>query len=259
MTPSGLPPPDDVASASGDALTRYVLEAPAHELLSALQNPNLEEKHLLLILRRRDLPASVVVAVSERPEWMAQYLVKAAIVAHHNTPKTLASSLVKFLFWRDLAKLVARSDIDSMVRKLSEVNLRDRIGQISLGEKVALARMAPREVLKALRSEANERVMAALLDNPRCTDDDVLFIANSAKTSPKILELLGKAERWMVRQTLRVAVIRNPRTPTRTSYALLAGLNDSTLRGLLDTPGLSPVIRQAAERMLGERRGSAPN
>jgi len=245
-------------TATGDELVQRLLTAPPEAMVALLDNPHIEQKHVLLALRRSDLPAEFVTAVSERPVWAAQYLIKSAIATHPRVPKTIAMNLIKFLFWRDLAKLVGAPQVDSAVRRLAEITLRDRLDELALGEKIALARMAPREVLKSIRFDRDDRVVAAMLDNPRATEDDALAIANRARSPPKQLALLARSAKWTVRYPVRLALIRNPRTPVQNALPLLAGLNERDLGELLENPALARSLRAAAVRMLKEyhdRRG----
>ena len=231
--------------ARGDELTRLILEAPADGVVAALANPHLDEHQMLLLLRRSDLDGALLRTVSEDPAWISSYQVKAAVVSHPHTPKTVAMNLIKFLFWRDLAKLLNNFRVQPAVRRLAEVTLRDRLQDITLGERIALARMAPREAIKVLRTDHSEQVMTALLGNPKTTEEDVLVVASYRRTPPPILALVARSARWSARYHVRLALLRNPRTPAVVAVALLPGLQQRDLTGLLETPGLAPAVRAA--------------
>jgi hypothetical protein len=237
----------------GDDLTRALLEAPAGELEAILDNPALADEQMMLLLRRPDVPTELLQRVASAPRWTGTYLVKAALVAHPHTPKVVALTLAKYLFWRDLTKLIANLNLDPSVRRMAEVLLRDRIGEISLGERIALARIAPREVLKSLRADHNEKVMAALLTNPRLTEEDALWIANNRKIPPALLELLARSQRWIARYPLRLALVRNPRTPFAAATGVLATLAERDLKAVAEHPEIPAGIRATARRLLAER------
>ena len=101
--------------------------------------------------------------------------------------------------------------------------------------------------------ETDERVMRALLDNPRLTEEDVLVIANSIKTPAGILALVARSERWTARRPVRLALLRNTRTPGHASQPLLAALADRELTELLQFKSLPPGLRHAVIRLLEER------
>lgn len=244
----------DLRIATGDALTQLVLESPSNELLPALDNPALDENHILLILRRVDISDSFIRDIVQRPQWSSSYPIKAAVSLHPHTPRELSMNFVKFLFWRDLAKILNSYQVPPAVRRMAEVNLRDRMQEISLGERISLARMAPREVIKVLRHDRNERILGALLDNPRTTEDDLLVLANSARTPPNILSLLAHSQRWASRQQLRLALARNPRLPVKSALPLLKGMVERDLLGLLELPTSPTPIRAAAARLVRLRR-----
>jgi hypothetical protein len=257
MTPR--PEHHALATATGNDLTQRLLEAPVSELPAALGNPALEESQVLLLLRRPDLNVEIIETICEHSDWIGSYLVKAALVGHAHTPKVRALNLVKFLFWRDLARIIGATHLLPPVRRMAEVVLKDRLHEISLGERITLARLAPREVIKSLRLEHNTRVVQALLENPKLTEEDVMVIANGVRSPPALLTLVARADRWMSRRQVRLAIVRNPRTPAQTTLPLLAAMTERDLAELLEAPNLSSVLRRAAHRVAAERKARGPN
>jgi hypothetical protein len=246
-------PGEELLHLSGEPLLRALLAAPPKLLGRALDNPELEEEQLLLLLRRLDLDAGVLAEVADRPRWVARYRVKAALVIHPRTPKTVALNLAKHLFWRDLTRMVSNLLVDAAVRRMAEVLLRERLPEISLGERIALARVAPREIIKALRLDPAERVIAALLDNPRATEEDLVAMASSNRTRSAILALLARSEKWIARPAVRLALIKNPTTPAAAAMSLLPGLNEHNLKGLAGNAQAPAGVRRAALKLVEER------
>ena len=97
---------DPLKTRSGDSLLATALETPGDKLSAILQNGRLSEEQLLAILRRRDLSGEFIADVSRDQRWAARYLIKQVIVMNAHTPRPVSMNLVKFLFWRDLVKVI---------------------------------------------------------------------------------------------------------------------------------------------------------
>src|SRR5436305_405900 len=79
-------PSTDPRTATGDDLTRLIHESPAESLLTLLENPALDEKTLVLLLHRRDLPADVLTEILQRRHLLKSYPVKKSLAFHHARP-----------------------------------------------------------------------------------------------------------------------------------------------------------------------------
>ena len=77
-------------SATGDELKSLVHEAGEEVLLALLANPNLDEQHVVVMLERLDLPASVLGAVAGEGKWTSSEGVRLGLVRHPRTPKRFA-------------------------------------------------------------------------------------------------------------------------------------------------------------------------
>ena len=116
-----------------------------------------------------------------------------------------------------------------------------------------MARIAGRGVINALRTETNEMVVSALLNNSRVVEEDLLLLCNRSH-SPKVLATIGQSPRWRARPTVRMALARNPRTPLVLAVSLLQGLSEEDLKDLTMRADLTQALRQAALRILHERQ-----
>ncbi len=136
------------------------------------------------------------------------------------------------------------------VRTAAERYLRDRLPELELGERVTLARTATAGLVPGLIGDKNSRVVAALLNNPRLREVQVLQIAEDPRSTAEILRVLADSERWASRPAVRTAVIKNKRTPVHTALQALAALPPSVVAKLVDKNELPPVVRLGAERIL---------
>ena len=220
--------------------------ATAEQAAAFLGHPQSEEAHVLAVLRKRDLPSAVIEAIARDERWNARRIIKTAIVNHTKTPKTLALRLVNQLFWKELLKVANNFRLSMPIRTVAERYLRDRLAELELGERITLARTA----IAGLLGDGNARVVAALLNNPRLREVQVLQIVDHPGSSPEVLGAVADSERWASRPEVRTAVIKNKRTPVHTALRALAALPPRAIAKLVDKNELPPVIRLGAERIL---------
>ena len=138
------------------------------------------------------------------------------------------------------------------LRVAAEKYLVDRLAKLELGEKISLARSAPSRVITVLIAEAQARVVDALLNNPRLREMEVLSIAENSKVSPETLRVIAGSERWASRHPIRLALVKNPRTPVHTALRLLSSLPRRVVAKLMDGSELPRVVFLGAERLLKE-------
>jgi hypothetical protein len=224
----------------------------AVDVAAFLEHPDTEEAHLLAALRRRDLAASAIEALARSERWGSRHVVRAAVVNHPKTPRTLALRLVPMLFWKELMRTTSNFRISMPIRVAAEKTLAERLPKLELGERVSLARAAPPMVMKRLLDEAHPKVVKALLSNPKLKEFEVIRLAENPGLSSNTLRAIAESDRWSVRHPIKVGLIKNPRTPIHVSLRLLASLPRRKIAQLASTPDLPKVVVVGARRILAE-------
>jgi hypothetical protein len=205
----------------------------------SLSNPAIQEDHLLILLRNVRIT-----------HWIASYRVQSAIVNCAKTPYTIAMRLIQLLFWHDLLKTASNLKLSPRIRRAAENILKARISEMSLGEKMSLARTCPRPLIGHLRGENELKVISELLRNPQLIEDDVVLMINDERTARSVLVSIGRDFKWSVRYTIRLALVRNVRTPLHLSLSLVSKLKKQDLEPISRAPQTPELIRRAAERIL---------
>ncbi len=184
---------------------------------------------------------------------LAVYEVRRALARHHRTPEPVALRLVSGLFWRDLSEVSLDVRIRPAVRRVAEKYLVQRLGRLAVGEKISLARRATPAVLSHLSQEGNVRVIRALLESSRLTEQVLVRLAGQSD-SPRILELVARDPRWGSRYEIRVALARNTASPFRVILAILPKLALKELESVAGDEAHSSVVRHRAQDLLETRR-----
>jgi hypothetical protein len=230
----------------------YTVVASANRtwLRLALANPSINEQHVIALLRNPAITSEIIQEILARLDWLSNYKIQFSIVNCPKTPFASAMRMVPMLYWNDLVRTAANFRISPKLRRACENYLRDRLAELTLGEKTSLARTAPRPAIAFLRFEKEVGVARALLQNPHLVEDDLLLIINNETTPGDILGAIGNSRKWAARYSIRLALVRNPNTPLATSLAFLSKLKKGDLKVLANSSDGSELVRRAADRIL---------
>lgn len=207
----------------------------SQEMRQALLNPHLTEEIIEELLLARHL--------------LSIYEIRRSLARHRRTAETTAIRFVASLFWRDLLEITLDVRIRPTVRRQAENYIIQRLPRLTVGDKTTLARRATGPVAAHLRNDPNQRVITALLENARLTEDILAPLA-AESTSPRILDLLAANPRWGRRGEIRKALAKNGATPFRATLAILPTLTRADLVEIAADAVHSVVIRNRAAEVL---------
>jgi hypothetical protein len=242
-------PPEEVKP-----LELRLREAGAEELLALLHEhaARLEVREARQALRNPHCSAEAVELLAEQGRLLSFYELRRDLALHPRAPELLALRHVPGLFWRDLMTLGLDTRVHPRVRRAADQYLSARLPQMALGEKINLARRCGLGAISQLRHDPSPRVIAALLDNPRLTEDALAPIVHAPATPGPVLALIAADRRWGARPALQAALARNPATPVPTVLRLLPSLRKPELRGVAQDPRTAEPVRLRARLLLGE-------
>jgi len=209
----------------------------------------------LALLRKRELAPPVIEAVARHDRWNKRHTVRAAIVNHLKTPRTLSLRLLTLLFWREQLRVATNIRLPMPLRVAAESRLKERLPELELGEKISIAQAAPNGLIPALAAENHARVIQSLLRNPRLKEPVVVTLAKRKTTSGDVLRVVALSERWIVRPLVQTAVVVHPNTPVHVALTLLGRMPRPKLRSLANSNELPPIVAIRARQLLS---GDAP-
>ena len=128
-----------------------------------------------------------------------------------------------------------------------------RIRQMNVSEKMRLASKASRGERQILLRDGSPQVLMGLLANPRIEDKEVLALAKSTSASGGVLQRIAKDRRWSGNYEIRLALVKNPQTPTPLALKFLETLREPDLRVLAKGSMVREAIRGAALRKVARR------
>ena len=248
-----IEPVEGEASSEISDILRRMREAGSEELLVLVrEHAGLLDPPAVRNVLRSSFVTAEVIEVLAHPRLLSFYEVRRDLAFHPRTAQVLAQQLIPGLYWRDLATLGGDMRLHPRLRRMADQYLSMRLPELAMGEKISIARTAGTGLLAQLRHDPNPRVIGALLDNPRLTEDILAPVVHGAGTPGPVLALIAADRRWGARYGLQAAICRNPGTPLATGLKLLPLLRKAELRAVAADPRLSTAVRQRARVLLGD-------
>ncbi len=243
-------------TAGKDELFQLMQEQSAEVLLATLRNPSIDEHHLLTLFKRRGLPVEVFNSVRTGNHLIEAYPIKFALVCLPETPAYIALALLPQLHLFDLLKVCTIPGIGQDQRLAAERTIIQRLSAQPLGNKLTLARRATAGVVEALLREGQPPVVEACLGNPRLNEGTLHRFINSATATPETISMVARSGRWKGRPNIRLAILKNPRTPAVWFTLFLPELSPVALKELLATPKLTSAQKELVRQRLAGKGGA---
>ena len=130
------------------------------------------------------------------------------------------------------------------------LSLAAKIQRMTMPERLRLALTGGREARALLMQDPHRVVQLAVLDNLKITSSEVVGFANSRHISEDVLRKIAENREWSKLYTVRLALVKNPKTPLAIALKLVPTLIPQDLRILAKSKSVSSVIAQAARRQL---------
>ncbi len=239
---------------NGETFSSYLLEAPADALKEILrdQKDKLSENEVLCILKNKNIDLEIVKTILAHPPFLISYEVKKALLFLRLTPYTEGLKLLPHMYWMDLMLLSTTMSVHPIIRRNSEKKIIEKLPEMGLGEKIALARRGSYNILMVLSRDKESKVIEALLQNRFTTEDIVLSIAGNPSTTQEILGIIHYNPKWRNRLSIKKALVLNPNFPPFLSMHIIKTLNKSAIEELASSPALSNQIKRYCLNLLSK-------
>jgi hypothetical protein len=236
-----------------DELFSMLQGQPVEVLLAALRNPVFDEHHLLTLMKHRGLPQAVFTAVYANKHLIENNAVKLALIINPEIPAHIAATLLPLLSVFELLKICLMPGITPDQRFSAERVIIQRIPTQPLGNKMTLARRGTSAIVESLLREGVPRLVEACLDNPHLKEGSVHQFITAYTSTAETISMVARSGRWKGRPNIRLAILKNPRTPTIWFTMFLPGMPQSTVRELLSVPRLTFAQKELVRQALGRR------
>ncbi|MFZ0802806.1 MAG: hypothetical protein WBQ09_03275 [Terriglobales bacterium] len=211
--------------------------------LTVAANQFLDEDSALAWLQHAELPPDLVEKLSKNSVATKSRKVKLAIVNHPKAPRYLSLSLIRRLFTFDLMQVALAPAVAGDLKRAAEEVLINRLETISAGEKLSLAHRASGRVAGELLLDAEPRIIAAALENPRLTEALVTNALLHHEASFALVQTVCGHSKWSLRREIRIALLRNQHTPAEHAVEFAKFLPNDVVREILQNSKLPENLK----------------
>jgi hypothetical protein len=241
-------------TAGNEDIFRIISDPSMDVLRALLKNPLLEESHLLVLLKRRDLPADLLKEIYELQKNLDSHRVKVALVRNKNTPASIVVNILPHLHLFELVDVCGLPGVAADHRIAAERAIIRRLPVTPLGNKLTLARRGTACVVGALLKEGDSVLMDACLSNPRIRESEICMFVGSQTATAETLSAVARHPRWKARLNVKLALLKNRKIPQVWFTLFLPTLPVGEIRNLLATRGIDGMRKNEIEKEL-KRRG----
>jgi hypothetical protein len=151
--------------------------------------------------------------------------------------------LVRQLYTFDLMQVALTPIVPADVKRAADDALCSRLETISPGERLTLAHRGSGRIAEALLSDTETRVMQAALQNPRLTEAAIVRALVRPAASGAFVEAVCHHPQWSPRRKVRIALLRNEKTPLARATAIARGFPAAVVRETLHSSRLPGSVK----------------
>jgi len=108
-----------------------------------------------------------------------------------------------------------------------------------------------------LLRDLNSSVARLLIRNPRIAESEIAQLAKDFAVPSDVLEMIAKNRKWIQNSEIKLAIVKNPRTPTPLAVAQLNYLQVKDLAVLAKSQSIRETIKNEAFKLLLKKRDKA--
>jgi hypothetical protein len=207
----------------------------------------------------QSLPARLIadfIARSDVPTELREFFVRRGI-APSSTP---AADTDAPLVDTD-PQAVTVEDLDGNNAEEKQETFQQRLGSMTVPEKVKCAMKGTREMRAILIRDPNRMVSSAVLSCPKVNEAEVEAFAKMGNVSEDILRSIAQTRAWTKNYAVCLALVKNSKTPVALTMNLLQRLNETDVRKLSTDRNVPEALRLAARKKVvvnqsGGKRGA---
>jgi hypothetical protein len=227
-----------------DLLERLIHSSDEGELRAAAANPNLTEDLAHALLKRRDLPASVLQDLAKNTEALKTRSILVGLVCHPRTPRFVSLPASRTLHTFELLNVALQPAVPVDVKLAIEQSIIDRLENMSLGERITLAKRGSTRIAEKLLRDPEQNVIELALVNSHLTEACVVrTLMIDEEVDERLVQLVANHAKWSLRTDVRSALLRNPKTPMGVALNIVHALPADIARDALFHSNLPTSVK----------------
>jgi hypothetical protein len=215
----------------------------------------LTEDLALSLLKRADVTPEALEQLGKNGSVLKSRKVKLGLVEHPRTPRHVSLPLVRQLYTFDLMQVALTPVVPADIKMAADEALCHRMETISPGEKLSLAHRASGRVAGELLLDPEARVVRAALENSRLTEAAIVRALTRHEASAAFVEAVCRHRQWSLRREVRVALLRNEKTPMARAVEFARSLPAGQVREILQGSRLPGNVKEFLLKEVEQKRG----
>jgi len=240
-------------SASRDELFQLILDPNITYLQALLKNPQFNEDHLLVLLKRRDLSEPFINTLYKKQRESISHRIILALVKNPATSGTLVRNLLPQLRLFELLDLCLLPGVTPDQKLAAERAILQRLPTAPLGNKITLARRGTTNIVAELMKEGHPQLFEVCLGSPRLREVAIYQFLRGATASAETISMVARHKRWNQRPNLRLAILKNSKTPEIWFTLWLPNIQNHVLKQLSVSFRTNPVRKRLIEMEIKRR------
>lgn len=242
-------------TAGTEELFQLILDPDPEFLKTVLKNPLLTEDHLLTLLKRRDLTEELINSIYQKCQSSISHRIILALVKNPTTSGTLIRNLLPQLRLFELVDLINLPGATPDQKLAAERTLLQRLPTTPLGNKITLARRGTANVIGELLKEGQPQLFEVCLSNPHLKEASIYQFLRGGAASAETISMIARHNRWNQRPNLRLAILKNPKTPEIWFTLWLPKMHTHVLKQLIASYRINPKRNKLINMELKKRGG----
>ncbi len=128
--------------------------------------------------------------------------------------------------------------------------LLQRIGKLTIAQKLHLATLGSREERLILIRDQNKLISRAVSSSPKATESEVELYASMTDLAEDVFRIIAKSQTFMKSYGVVRALVRNPHVPLDISLPLMIRLNAKDLKEVEVDKNMATALRNVATKLL---------
>jgi hypothetical protein len=240
-------------NAKTEELFQLILDPDTNFLKALLKNRQLNEDHLLILLKRRDLTEELIDSIYQKHKQSPSHRIILALAKNPATSGTLIRNLLPLLRLFELVDLCFIPGVTPDQKLAAERTILQRLPTTPLGNKITLARRGTANMVAALAKEGHPQIFEVCLSNPHLKEAAIYQFLRGATVNAETISMVARHNRWNQRPNLCLAILKNQKTPDIWFTLWLPKMHKHILKQLLVSYRINPKRKILLETELKKR------
>lgn len=171
------------------------------------------------------------------------------LVQNPSFPIRLGLEIIPKLFPAELVRVSNNKRSNPFLRKKCEKEFTGRYKKIALGERISLLKFAPGSLLTYFTEEKDERILKAIISNPKCTEDLIVRFINRKEDRYALYNILLDTN-WIKQKNIAIAISYDKEVPIRVWVEIIPFLPINRLIEISNNEHIHDIVKKNVELRL---------